>query len=55
MTDLVLDEDGNATAVVCGEETFPADAVVFAVGISGMQNIVASRCGAWSRLAVSTC
>lgn len=40
VTDLVLDESGQAKAVICGEEVFEADAVIFGVGITGMQNIV---------------
>lgn len=39
--DLILDEQGNAKGVVCGEETFAADAVILAVGISGLKKIVA--------------
>ncbi|WP_017327521.1 FAD-dependent oxidoreductase [Synechococcus sp. PCC 7336] len=40
VSDLVLDKRGRAKAVVCGDERFDADAVIFAVGISGMQAIV---------------
>jgi uncharacterized protein with NAD-binding domain and iron-sulfur cluster len=41
VTDLRLDESsGQPNAVICGDEVFDADAVIFAVGISGMQNIV---------------
>ncbi len=40
VTDVRLDESGRANAVICGDEVFEADAVIFAVGISGMQNIV---------------
>jgi uncharacterized protein with NAD-binding domain and iron-sulfur cluster len=40
VTDVRLDESGQANAVVCGEEVFDAEAVIFAVGIPGMQNIV---------------
>lgn len=44
VTDLVLDEaSGEVSGVLCGEEEFPADAVIFAVGISAMQKIVPSR------------
>lgn len=32
----------RVTGVVCGDETFTADAVIFAVGITGMQKIVNS-------------
>ncbi|MGF1601103.1 MAG: FAD-dependent oxidoreductase [Thermosynechococcaceae cyanobacterium] len=40
VTDLRLDESGQPNAVICGDEVFAADAVIFSVGISGMQNIV---------------
>eukprot|EP00899_Mesostigma_viride_P028712 jgi/Mesvir1/9025/Mv21309-RA.2 len=41
VTGVQVDPDtGAATGVLCGDEVFPADAVVFAVGIRGMQNIV---------------
>jgi uncharacterized protein with NAD-binding domain and iron-sulfur cluster len=33
-------EQNRVTAVVCGDEVFEADAVVFAVGISGLKKIV---------------
>ncbi|AFY78827.1 hypothetical protein Ple7327_3632 [Pleurocapsa sp. PCC 7327] len=39
--DVILDAMGNAKAVVCGEETFDADAVIFAVSVSGIKKIVA--------------
>lgn len=43
VTDLVLDEaTGSVTGVLCGEECFPADAVIFSVGISAMQKIVSN-------------
>jgi uncharacterized protein with NAD-binding domain and iron-sulfur cluster len=53
VTDLILadGDSGNgektgslptATGVVCGDEVFEADAVVFAVGVSGMQKIVSN-------------
>ncbi|MEP0873019.1 FAD-dependent oxidoreductase [Trichocoleus desertorum AS-A10] len=35
-----LDSRGQATGVVCGDEVFDADAVIFAVGVTGMQKIV---------------
>ncbi|ERT06036.1 pyridine nucleotide-disulfide oxidoreductase family protein [Lyngbya aestuarii BL J] len=41
VTDLRVDELGQAKAVVCGEEIFTADAVIFAVGITGMKKILA--------------
>lgn len=40
VTDVQLDSQGRATGVVCGDEVFEADAVIFAVGVSGMQKIV---------------
>jgi uncharacterized protein with NAD-binding domain and iron-sulfur cluster len=44
VTDLELDEaTGSVTGVLCGEEHFPADAVIFSVGISAMQKIVPNR------------
>ncbi|MGB3204015.1 MAG: FAD-dependent oxidoreductase [Crinalium sp.] len=42
VTDVIIDSNGNATGVVCGEEVFDADAVIFAVGVSGMQKIVSN-------------
>ncbi len=42
VTDLTLDSTGRATSVICGDEVFDADAVIFAVGVSGMQKIVSS-------------
>jgi uncharacterized protein with NAD-binding domain and iron-sulfur cluster len=40
--DVTVATDGHTlTGVVCGEERFEADAVVFAVGITGMKKIVA--------------
>jgi uncharacterized protein with NAD-binding domain and iron-sulfur cluster len=40
VSDILLDNAGLAKAVVCGDEVFEADAVIFAVGVSGMQKIV---------------
>jgi uncharacterized protein with NAD-binding domain and iron-sulfur cluster len=40
VTDVRVNESGEATGVVCGEEVFDADAVIFSVGITGMKNIV---------------
>ncbi len=40
VSDLGLDDSGRARSVICGEEVFEADAVIFAVGVSGMQKIV---------------
>ena len=41
VTDLITDGD-RVTGVVCGDEVFDADAVVFSVGITGMKKIVSS-------------
>lgn len=41
VTDLVEDSStGKITGVKCGDEVFDADAVIFSVGINGMQRIV---------------
>jgi uncharacterized protein with NAD-binding domain and iron-sulfur cluster len=40
VSDILLNSEGLAKAVVCGDEIFEADAVIFAVGVSGMQKIV---------------
>ena len=40
VTDLTIDDNNQAKAVICGQEKFDADAVIFAVGISGMNKIV---------------
>lgn len=42
VSDVIVDSNNRATAVVCGDEVFAADAVIFAVGITGMKKIVAS-------------
>ena len=42
VTDIKLSDRGQATGVVCGDEVFDADAVIFAVGVTGMQKIVSS-------------
>ncbi|MFM7795005.1 MAG: FAD-dependent oxidoreductase, partial [Microcystis panniformis] len=42
VSDLRVDDSGKVTGVICDSETFEADAVIFAVGISGMQKIVAN-------------
>ncbi|NEP07153.1 MAG: NAD(P)-binding protein [Okeania sp. SIO2G4] len=41
VTDLIVDDNGKATKVVCEDQIFEADAVIFAVGISGMKKILA--------------
>lgn len=40
VSDLNLDSTGKVIGVVCSDEVFDADAVIFAVGVSGMQKIV---------------
>jgi uncharacterized protein with NAD-binding domain and iron-sulfur cluster len=46
VTDLRVEDTGEmtgaVTGVVCGDEVFETDAVIFAVGVSGMQKIVSS-------------
>lgn len=42
VTDLIIDSNNRVTGVVCGEEVFDADAVIFAVGVTGMKKIVSS-------------
>ena len=42
VTDLIIDSNQRATGVVCSDEVFDADAVIFAVGISGMKKIVST-------------
>lgn len=49
VSDLVLDSQGRAAGVVCDGEVFDADAVIFAVGVSGMQKIVLSSSSLHSR------
>ena len=44
-------ENNQVTAIVCGDEVFEADAVVLAVGISGLKKIVAGASGLRSRKA----
>lgn len=44
VTDLVLNEEtGCIDGVVCGKESFKADALIFGVGISTLQEIVQRR------------
>jgi len=40
VTDVTLDSYGDITQVICGEETFTADAVISAVSVSGIKKIV---------------
>jgi uncharacterized protein with NAD-binding domain and iron-sulfur cluster len=42
VTDLILNDQGQVNAVICGDQRFEAEAVIFAVGIAGMQNMVRS-------------
>ncbi|MBW4646151.1 MAG: FAD-dependent oxidoreductase [Goleter apudmare HA4340-LM2] len=49
VTDLIVDSNNRATGVVCGEETFDADAVIFAVGVTGMKKIVSTSPSLQSR------
>ena len=50
VTDLISDNRENRiTAVVCGDEVFAADAVIFAVGINGMKKIVSGSPNLQSR------
>jgi uncharacterized protein with NAD-binding domain and iron-sulfur cluster len=40
VTDILLDREGQAKGVTCGLEVFEADAVIFAVSVTGMKKIV---------------
>lgn len=40
VTDLKLDESAQIEAVICGDEVIETDAVIFSVGITGLQKIV---------------
>ncbi|MDJ0795834.1 MAG: FAD-dependent oxidoreductase [Calothrix sp. MO_167.B12] len=42
VTDVITDSHNRATGVVCGDRVFDADAVIFAVGITGMKKIIAN-------------
>jgi uncharacterized protein with NAD-binding domain and iron-sulfur cluster len=42
VTDVIEGEGDRLTGVVCGDEVFEADAVIFSVGITGLKKIVAS-------------
>ncbi|CDN16090.1 Pro-zeta-carotene desaturase, prolycopene producing [Richelia intracellularis] len=42
VTDVITDSHNRATGVVCGDRIFDTDAVVFAVGITGMKKIIAN-------------
>ena len=49
VTDLISEDENQITGVVCGDEVFAADAVIFAVGISGMKKIVSGSPSLQSR------
>ncbi|AHJ28617.1 FAD-dependent oxidoreductase [Nodularia spumigena CS-584] len=49
VTDLIVDSQNRAKGVVCGDEVFDADAVIFAVGVTGMKKIVANSPSLQSR------
>jgi uncharacterized protein with NAD-binding domain and iron-sulfur cluster len=49
VTDVIVDDNNRATGVVCGDEVFDADAVIFSVGITGMKKIVANSPSLQSR------
>ncbi|MDB9376152.1 hydroxysqualene dehydroxylase [Nodularia sphaerocarpa] len=49
VTDLIVDSQNRAKGVVCGNEVFDADAVIFAVGVTGMKKIVANSPSLQSR------
>jgi uncharacterized protein with NAD-binding domain and iron-sulfur cluster len=40
VTDILLNPDGTAKAVVCNDEVFEADAVIFATSVKGIKKIV---------------
>jgi uncharacterized protein with NAD-binding domain and iron-sulfur cluster len=40
VNDIILDEQGKAKGVICGNKIFEADAVIFGVSISGVKKIV---------------
>ncbi|MEA5508728.1 FAD-dependent oxidoreductase [Crocosphaera sp. UHCC 0190] len=41
VNDIILDNKGKAKGVICGEEIFEADAVIFGVSVNGIKKIVA--------------
>jgi len=49
VTDLMVDSHNRVTGVVCNDEVFDADAVIFAVGITGMKKILSSSPSLQSR------
>jgi uncharacterized protein with NAD-binding domain and iron-sulfur cluster len=42
VTDVIVDDHQIVKGVVCGDQIFPADAVIFAVGVTGMKKIVST-------------
>ncbi|MBP5973976.1 FAD-dependent oxidoreductase [Brasilonema sp. CT11] len=42
VSDLIVDDNNQVTGVICNDEVFNADAVVFAVGITGMKKILSN-------------
>jgi uncharacterized protein with NAD-binding domain and iron-sulfur cluster len=40
VTDILLDDEGKAKGVICDDEVFDADAVIFSVSVNGMKKIV---------------
>ena len=42
VTDVRLDAAGNLDAAICGDEIFPAEAIISAVSITGLKKLVAS-------------
>lgn len=40
VTDIVINDEGKASAVVCGEEVFDAEVVISGVSVTGMKKIV---------------
>ncbi|MEC4813824.1 MAG: FAD-dependent oxidoreductase [Scytonema sp. PMC 1069.18] len=42
VTDLIVDNNNQVTGVVCGDEVFDTDAVIFAVGVTAMKKILSS-------------
>lgn len=45
VTDLQFNESGKVIGVVCGDQVLSADAVIFAVSVTGMKKIVAQSAG----------
>ncbi len=49
VTDLIVGDNNQARAVVCGDKIFDADAVIFAVGVSGIKKIMSGSSALQSR------